>query len=148
MKRYLSLSLMLLFTGFVFSQDASAPATGEETTKYSYATVVSVSADQIVVSEYDYDKDEEVNVTYSVDANVQLKNVDALNKIGAGNYVEIEYEIKDGKKVAKVISLEKKEEEGEGTVAALAEEETPEAPAPEEAEADTGSVEAEEPAAE
>ena len=91
---------------------AAAPA--EEETDYSFGTVKSVSGDQMVVSEYDYESDKDVDVTYAADPAVKLENVDAVANIKAGDSVEIDFVTKDGKKVAKTISVEKPTEEEAG----------------------------------
>jgi len=87
---------------------ADAPAAvAEDETDYSFGTVKSVGTDQIVVSEYDYEADKDVDVTYAVDASAQLENAASLKDIVAGDNVEIDFVNQDGKKVAKLISVEK-----------------------------------------
>ncbi len=83
----------------------------EDDINYSYGAVKSVAADHLVLTEYDYEKDADVDVTYSVDSNVELENVSAMAEIKAGDSVEIDYVEKDGKKVAVLISVEKPLEE-------------------------------------
>ena len=72
--------------------------------KYSFGTVVSVNVNQIVLKEYDYDKDEEVDVTYEVNADVKFENAGALKDIVKDDEVEIYWKDADGKKVATIIS--------------------------------------------
>ena len=111
------LFLSLLIAGFllpltpalVFAEE-EAPGGAEEVgddTQYSYATVVSVSDKEIVVSEYDYEKDESVNVTYSLDPAVKLRNIGSLKEIAGDDAVEIIYTVKDGKKMATAIAVDK-----------------------------------------
>ena len=113
----------------------------EEDIEYSWSTVKSISSTQIVVIEYDYDNDEDVEVAYSIDPKVELRGVKTLKDIAVGDNLEIEYVIRGGKKVTKVIAVEKpsKAEEEEYTPSQTYEEEW-EYPAEE-----SGSTEASEP---
>ena len=80
----------------------------EEDVEYSYGTVikVDVSKSEITVAEYGYEIDEEIAVTYSVAPDVEFENLNALEEITTGAYIDIEYVIgKDGKKIAKFISV-------------------------------------------
>ena len=79
----------------------------EEDIAYSWGMVKSISSSQIVVTEYDYDNDEDVEVTYSVDPKVELIGVKSLKDIALGDSLDIEYVIQSGKKIAKVITVEK-----------------------------------------
>ena len=84
----------------------------EEDTEYSGGTVVEVNAskNEIVVNKYDWENDEEVTVTYSIDPDVKLENVNSLKEIGLDTYVDIEYIVQeDGKKIAKLISVYQEE---------------------------------------
>ena len=109
MKKYLGVVavlgfLMCFVSGVSLAQEA-------EDTEDSWGTVSSLSSNQLVVSEYDYDSEVEVDVTYAVGPEVEVKNVDSLKNITVGDSVDIEYVIKYGKKVAKIISVEKSSEE-------------------------------------
>jgi len=94
-------------------QNAQVEPPAEET-EYSYGTVSSISANQIVVKEYDYDSDTESDVTYEIDPAVTLEGVASVSEIAAGDTVDVEYIVKDNKKVAKILSVEK-ESMPEGT---------------------------------
>ncbi|MBI4372902.1 MAG: hypothetical protein HY585_04165 [Candidatus Omnitrophica bacterium] len=122
MKRHLIaasiiLSLAAYFLPVAFAVDApgpapveepeAEPAVPEEETEFSYGTVKSITADQLVVSEYDYDSDQDVDVTYSVPAEVKLEGVASLNDIAAGDAVDIDFLVKGDQKVASVITIEK-----------------------------------------
>ena len=108
MKKILAASVLLL--GLLIcampaiSQTQEAPA---EDVLYSYGTVSSVSGNQLAVKEYDYEQDAEVDVTYSVDPAVKFENATSLKDVAAGDIVDIDYVIKDGKKIAKLIIVEK-----------------------------------------
>jgi len=99
----LALSLLMCFVSNI------SLAQEEEELESSYGIVKSLSSNELVVKQYD-DEGEEVDVTYIIDIKVELKNVDALEKIAVGDSVEVEYVVKDGKKVAKIITVEKEDE--------------------------------------
>jgi len=79
----------------------------EERVEYSWGTVKSISSDQIVVMEYDYDRDEDVESAYSINPNVEFRGVETLKDIAVGDDLDIEYVIQSGKKITKVIIAEK-----------------------------------------
>ena len=117
---------------------AKAEPTDEEALEYSYGVVNSVSATQLVVTEYDFETDADVTVTYELNDKTEL-TVASASEIKVGDDVEIDYKLENGKKVAVWVGIESGEEgagealEGEeaGAPAAPAETETPaEAPAP------------------
>ena len=86
---------------FVQAQEAA------EDTEFSYGTVKSVSGTQLVLSEYDYDQDTDVDVTYTVPPEAELENVNSLAEIAVGDIVDIDFLVKDGKKVATLVTVEK-----------------------------------------
>jgi len=69
-----------------------------------------ITSNQIIIAEYDDETDKELEVTYTIDPEVELKNVNALKDISVGDSVDIEYVVRNGKKVAKVIAVEKPSE--------------------------------------
>src|SRR3989338_1019955 len=90
---------------------AVAPAEAEETAElggeeaeFSYGMVKSVSADQIVISEYDYEADKDVDVTYTVPADVKIEGAASLQEIAVGDAVDIDFLVKDGQKVASALT--------------------------------------------
>jgi hypothetical protein len=124
MKTKNTLVLVLVFAfliGFypsqILAEDVQAPAVPAEEepivefegAEFSYGTVKSVAGDQLVVSEYDYENDNDIDVTYSVSPEATFEGVASLSEIAAGDSVDIDYEIKDGQKVAVSIAVEKAE---------------------------------------
>ncbi|MDO9463899.1 MAG: hypothetical protein Q7J67_01165 [bacterium] len=97
----LALSLLMCFVSNI------SLAQEEEELESSYGIVRSLSSNELVVRESNDDEGEEVDVSYIIDTKVELKNVKVLEDIAVGDSVEIEYVIRDGKKVAKIISVEK-----------------------------------------
>ncbi len=110
MKRYLVAAVVLVLGLLICSGISLAQEEEAEELECTWGPVSSVSSDQIVISEYDYDKDEEVDVAYAVDPNVELINVDSLESITVGDSVDIEYAVRGDQKVAKVITVEKPSE--------------------------------------
>jgi hypothetical protein len=112
MKKFLSLllgGLFLIMPAFVFAQEETPEVSDD--TQYSYATVVQVTDKEIVVSEYDYEKDESINVTYALDPAIKLGNVNTLNEIKVDDAVEIIYTLKNDVKNAISIAVDKDTEE-------------------------------------
>ena len=74
-----------------------------------YGEVKSIDADKRVINiiEYDYDKEEEISVTYSVEEYAELENTQDLNGIKPGDWVDLEfYEDESGGKKAVYMALE------------------------------------------
>ena len=86
-----------------------------EGAEFSYGTVQSTSVDQIVVSEYDYDTDQEVDVTYKVTPDTAFENVASLSEVTVGDSVDIDYVAENGEKSAVAITVEKPFGEDEDT---------------------------------
>ncbi|MFB0561836.1 MAG: hypothetical protein ACETWM_11600 [Candidatus Lokiarchaeia archaeon] len=87
----------------------------EEELEYSWGRVSSLSSNQIIVKEYDYESDEDVDVTYVIDPKVKIENVNSLEEITVGDSVGIDFVVRDSEKVAKVIIVEKSSYEEEYT---------------------------------
>ena len=111
------------YPSFALAEDPQAAAAEEplvefEGTEFSYGTVKSVSNDQIVVSEYDYENDKDVDVTYSVSPEATFEGVAGIGEIAAGDSIDMDYELKGDQKVAVSVAIEKAEEPEETGVAA------------------------------
>ena len=115
MQRYLAVMAVLAMVLLLCCVTGVSIAQEEEEIEYSWGIVSSISSKQIVVSEYDYDAEKNVDLVYALDPNLKLKNADSLENIVVGNSVDIEYVVRDGKKVAKAISVEKTSYEDEYT---------------------------------
>lgn len=103
MKRFLWVILAVAI--FCFVSNLSL-AQDEEKMDYSWGTVVKVFPNEIIVSEYDYDSDGEVNVVYKVGPDTKLKKIEALKDLTEGDSVEISYVVEEEERIAKVIALE------------------------------------------
>jgi hypothetical protein len=86
---------------------AVEPVAPAEDINYSYGVVVSATANQIVLLEYDYDRDEEVQVVYTVDKSTELNNIGSMDQLKKDDNVEVYYKEANGQKMA--TSLEKEE---------------------------------------
>lgn len=120
------------FLSPVFAEEPkaeSAPAAEvqepvEVETEFSFGTVKSITDNQIVVSEYDYESNADVDVTYQASGETAFENVGSLKEIAVGDSVDIDFLVKDDQKKAVAITVEKPLTEDEE--AALDAAETPE----------------------
>ena len=121
MKNYFSILQSVFLIGFIsiipaaIAQEAlEAPAAVASDASdslvadinYSYGIVTSVSPEEITLLEYDYDRDEEVQVTYKIDAQTELNNIGSVDKIAQNDEVEIYYVENGGIKLAQSIEKE------------------------------------------
>ncbi len=95
---------------------AAAPAEqpGEPEPDYAFGTAKSVTGSQLVINEFDYDTGEEKEAAYWLDAGTKYDNVASAAEIAAGDEVDIDYLVKDGKKTAVAVSVAKPLEGEEG----------------------------------
>ena len=81
-------------------------STEEDTIEYSWGIVTKISDKTINVLEYDYDRDQDAEIVYTIDPKVELMNIDYLEDLQEGDNIEIDFVVKGEKRIAKVISLE------------------------------------------
>ena len=91
--------------------DLPAPQEAEVETDYAYGTVTEVAPDRLVVSEYDEERGTTSPVTYLIDPQVVLTDVQAVGEIAVGDEVDIDYVMKDGQRVAMLIAVAQLSEE-------------------------------------
>ena len=84
-------------------------AHAQEEPEYAYGVVTSASGDQIVISEYDYETDMDVDISFTVTEDTIIDGVGSISDISAGDNAEIDYVVKDGKKIAQMVFIEKSE---------------------------------------
>jgi len=106
-KRTFVLALCLLSFGVMAVVPAMAQE-AEEQWEFTFGKVVSVSNDQITISEYNLESEQEVEVTYGVSATTEFINIEGLSGLKPGDDVEIEFKEVDGQKIA--MALAKDEE--------------------------------------
>ena len=88
-----------------------APDQEAEELDFSWGTVSSISKDRMVLVEIDLETDEEIDVSYLIDAHTEFQNVDSIDDIGTDDSVDLDYVFENGKRVAKVIYVNGAEEE-------------------------------------
>lgn len=93
---------------------AAVPAVEQEEPEYAFGTAKSVEGDTLVINEFDYDTGEEKEAAYWVDSKTEYDNVASLKEVSAGDEVDIDYLMKDGKKIAVAVSVAKPVEGEEG----------------------------------
>ena len=71
---------------------------------FAFGTVVSVGDNSLTILEYNFDTEQEVQMTYEANAETKYENVAALKELMANDEVEVNYKEQDGKKVATFIS--------------------------------------------
>jgi cytoskeletal protein RodZ len=108
--------------------------------KFSFGKVVSVAADSVTVKEYDFAKDADVEMSYTLTPETELGNINAVADLKVGDDIVIDYVEKDGKRKVTTLVKEEKGAEApvngeavqaaaEGTAPAAAEPAAPVAPA-------------------
>lgn len=74
---------------------------------YGEVGEIDTKALTIGVGEYDYEKEEEITVTYHMSEGVTLEGVDDIDEIEIGNWVDLEYYTdQEGRKIADYIAVE------------------------------------------
>lgn len=107
MKKIFILAIVVSLLCISFIAFAQEGQQRQEEVDYSYGKIISLAADKIEVTEYDYDKNTEINVSYVLDQNVEVRNAVSLKDLSVGDNIEIDFVIKDDKKIAKLLTLEK-----------------------------------------
>ena len=102
-------------TAVVPAAQPAAPPSSEPEPDYAFGTVKSVNGDQLVINEFDYDTGEEKEAVYGLDSKTEYDNVASAKEIAAGDEVDIDYLVKEGKKTAVAVSVAKPVEGEEST---------------------------------
>jgi len=85
----------------------------DEELLYSWGSVQEITSSKLVTLEYDYENEQEVEIEYNIESDLELNYVDSIEEINVGDSVEVEYEEIDDKKIARIISVELSNEEEE-----------------------------------
>ena len=103
-------SVVLFFVlGMVLTLKVAASFAQENADdKFSFGKVVTASAQQLTVKEYDFAKDADVEVNYNVTGETEFGNVNAVTDLAANDDVVIDYGEKDGKRVVMTLVKEDK----------------------------------------
>ena len=81
-------------------------AASPEDVRYSYGTVRSVSGHEIVVTEYDYDKDADTDVAYDV-SGAKFENVSSPSEIKPDDTIDFMFREENGRRVVINASVER-----------------------------------------
>lgn len=94
--------LSFIFSSFVAAQD-------DIENEYAYGTITSITDKDILLKEYNYEKEEFVEISYQLLPETKVRNTDSIKSIASGNQIEILYQEVDGLKNALVVVLETEE---------------------------------------
>ncbi|MBF0521608.1 MAG: hypothetical protein HQL24_00975 [Candidatus Omnitrophica bacterium] len=75
----------------------------EEDQLFGFGKVVQISATAMSLTEYDFETDKEQQIDYVLNDQTKLDNIANLSEIKVADEVGVNYEEKDGKKIAKTI---------------------------------------------
>ena len=106
MKKYLAIFGIILgvFASIHLSSAEDTKGDVDETLEYTYGSVVSVSPTVVVISEYNYESDQEVQMSYGVNAETKFNNISSLQELAKDDNVDIYYKVLGDQKVAKMIT--------------------------------------------
>ena len=108
MKKLMMVPLLAFTLAFAVNMPVSFAQEDNNEDKFSFGKVVSINADQIMVREYDFAKDADVEVAYTVTADTEFGNVNAVAELVADDDIVIDYVEKDGKRVVTTLVREEK----------------------------------------
>ena len=94
--------LSFILSAFSWAQD-------DIENEYAYGTITNITDKEILLKEYNYEKEEFVEITYQILPETKVRNTDSIKSIVNGNQIEILYQDVDGKKNALVVVLETEE---------------------------------------
>jgi hypothetical protein len=115
MKKLMLVPLVALAMAFAVNIPVAAAQENNNEDKFSFGKVLSVNAQEVMVKEYDFAKDADVEVPYSITAETELGNVNAVADLAVNDDIVIDYVEKDGKRI--VTTLVKEDKGAEAPVA-------------------------------
>jgi len=99
----LGLVVLSLNVSFIFSQEET------EEIEWVWGDVVTLDENQITVRYLDYETDEEKEITVVCDPETEFENISSISEIKVEDSVSIDYVVREGKNIAKFISVERME---------------------------------------
>ncbi|MEW5894753.1 MAG: hypothetical protein AB1650_03180 [Candidatus Omnitrophota bacterium] len=99
--------LKALMFGCLLLSLAASFSLAQEEMDYSWGTVVEISGQRLVLDEYDYETETNVQVTYEIDSNVEFENIESLEDVQQGNEVEVGFVEHEGQRIVLSLYLEK-----------------------------------------
>lgn len=106
MKKKIQKQLIFFMLIGIISALLTMPVSAEEEILYSYGRVVSIGQGQIVVAEYDYDADTDINLTYSLDPSVELLNIASLKDLKPDDSIEFDFVVTESGNKIVALNLE------------------------------------------
>ena len=103
MSNYFKFGLSMLCFMLLMVHGALAQEPADDSL-FSFGTVVSVSPQRIVLKEYDFEREEQMKVTYVINSQTQFENVQAASEIKTDDELEVYYKESNKEKVATVIA--------------------------------------------
>lgn len=94
--------LSFILSPFLWAQD-------DIENEYAYGTITNITDKEILLKEYNYEKEEFVEITYKLLPETKVRNTGSIKSIVTGNQIEILYQEVDGVKNALVVVLETEE---------------------------------------
>jgi len=103
--------MVFLISCAVLAQDElpDSEATYPHMLEFIAGEVISVSSGEIVLKDYDYDKDKEVKVSFLINDDTAIEGVESVDAINKGHLAEIEYMVTGGTRTAYTIYVDKSE---------------------------------------
>ena len=98
--------LLLLVAGCFIVSLPMVPAWGQEDLEnyefydFTFGTVVRISKVSITILEYDFEKDEDVEMAYDLVESTELINIEAISDLRIGDEIEMEFKEEEGKRLA------------------------------------------------
>lgn len=93
-------------------QDAAMPAMPESPSDVAAVVafsangiVASISSNEVVLKEVNAESGEVAEVSYAIEPEVEIVNVDSLEAITPDTKLDVSYVVEDGKKIAKVLAV-------------------------------------------
>ena len=109
MKRMYLILLLAIFA-MAFSTHAELEEDGlmsEEDSVYGEVESIDIGKNTITVIQYDYQKEEEVGVTYFLKDDLELEGLEETSEIRPGDWVDLEYYTDtEGRRIANFIEVE------------------------------------------
>ena len=124
MKKYfvISVSIISLCVGIslAMAQDNEEEDILDGDLEYTYGSVVSVTPAEIVINEYNYESDQEVQVSYVVNGETKFNKINSAQELAKDDNVDVYYKVIGEQKVAQLITkddtlYETQAEEADGT---------------------------------
>ena len=96
--------LGILFNANLLKAEDEAVATIDEDLEYTYGSIINSSPAEIIVSEYNYETDEEVQMMYILSPETKFSNVAGATNLVKDDNVDIYYKVTGGKKIAAMVT--------------------------------------------